>query len=161
MVLDEVIAARPGWEGFRDLVAMGSKLTSTMADDPLNHVVQGYHRFRLYAPRMLRILDIQAAPVAQPLLAAVKILRDGGTKVLPVNFLRRRSKWHRLLNAHPDDHSALGDCCPLPLAAGSPLPWRLARLHQAKSYRSSPPIPAKMSWLWPCARLAVSNAPCS
>lgn len=74
-----------------------------MADDPLNHVVQGYHRFRLYAPRMLRVLDIQAAPVAQSLLAAVKILRDGGTKARPVNFLRRRSKWHRLLHAHPDD----------------------------------------------------------
>lgn len=103
MMLDEVIAARPGWEGFRDLVAVASKLTNTMADDPLNHVVQGYHRFRLYAPRMLRVLDIQAAPVAQSLLAAVKILRDDGTKARPVNFLRRRSKWHRLLNAHPDD----------------------------------------------------------
>lgn len=39
-----------------------------MSGDPLNHVVQGYHRFRHYAPRMLRALDIKAASVAEPLM---------------------------------------------------------------------------------------------
>ena len=102
-VLDDVITERSGWDGFRELVAMASKLTDTMADDPLNHVVQGYNRFRRYAPRMLRLLDIQAAPVAQPLLTAVQILRGSSTTARPVNFLRPRSKWQRLLNSRPDD----------------------------------------------------------
>ena len=102
-MLDDVIAERAGWDGFRELVAMASKLTDTMADDPLNHVAEGYNRFRRYAPRMLRLLDIQAAPVAQPLLTAVQILRDGDATARPVSFLRPRSKWHRLLNTRSDD----------------------------------------------------------
>jgi hypothetical protein len=52
--LDDVIASGSGWAGFKALVAMATRLTSTMADDPLNHVLDGYHRFRRYAPRMLR-----------------------------------------------------------------------------------------------------------
>jgi TnpA family transposase len=102
-VLDDVIAERAGWDGFRELVAMASKLTDTMADDPLNHVAEGHNRFRRYAPRMLRLLDIQAAPVAQPLLTAVQIVRGGNVIARPVNFLRPRSKWHRLLNSRTDD----------------------------------------------------------
>ncbi|MFP1498077.1 hypothetical protein ACLB1Q_35190 [Escherichia coli] len=38
---------------------MATRLTATMADDPLNHVLDGYHRFRRYAPRMLRLLDLR------------------------------------------------------------------------------------------------------
>jgi hypothetical protein len=41
-------------------------LTDTLGDDPLAHVDQGYHRFRRYAPRMLRCLDLEGAPVARP-----------------------------------------------------------------------------------------------
>ena len=37
-----------------DLVATASELTDTMAADPIAHVVQGYHRFRRYAPRFGR-----------------------------------------------------------------------------------------------------------
>ena len=55
---------------------MAAQLGQTMSADPLTHVVQGYHRFRRYAPRMLRALDIKAAPVAEPLMAASKIIRD-------------------------------------------------------------------------------------
>lgn len=101
--LDDVIALRPGWEEFRDLVAVASKLADAMSDNPLNHVVHGYHRFRLYARRMLRLLDIDAAPASQPLLAAVKTMREGGAKARPVNFLRPQSKWRRLLHSQPDD----------------------------------------------------------
>ena len=103
IVLNEVIAEQAGWDGFRKLVAMASKLTDTMADDPLNHVAQGYNRFRRYTPRMLRLLDIQAAPVTQPLLMAVQMLCDGGATARPVTFLRHRSKWQRLLKVRPDD----------------------------------------------------------
>lgn len=60
--LETVIASGSGWDGFKTLVAMATRLTATMADDPLNHVLDGYHRFRRFAPRMLRLLDLRAAP---------------------------------------------------------------------------------------------------
>ncbi|MHA7882110.1 Tn3 family transposase [Nitratireductor rhodophyticola] len=104
--LEDVIAANPGWEDFRNLVAMATGLSSTMAADPLSHVLQGYNRFRRYVPRMLRILEIEAAPVAQPLLKAMQILRDRGS-ARPVDFLRQSSKWHRHLNAQPDGDDRL------------------------------------------------------
>tara|TARA_S200002703_G_scaffold121877_1_gene107757 strand:+ start:24 stop:1721 length:1698 start_codon:yes stop_codon:yes gene_type:complete len=48
---------------------------------------------------MLQALDIHAAPVAEPLLAAASIV--AGTETTgdrPLTFLRRASKWHRHLN---------------------------------------------------------------
>ena len=82
------------------MVATAAELTDTMAADALAHVVHGYHRFRRYAPRMLRALDIHCAPVAEALIKATKIIADdktGGRR--EVTFLRRTSKWHRHLNA--------------------------------------------------------------
>ena len=103
--LDGIIATGPGWERFRTLVATASALTNVLAADPLSRVLDGYHRFRLYAPRMLRLLDMQAAPIATPLLAAVAMLRNGIKVDPPVDFLRPNSKWHRHLCAEPsDDH---------------------------------------------------------
>ena len=40
--LDAVIADGPGWEGLGDLVAMAAALASTVAANPLNHVLGGY-----------------------------------------------------------------------------------------------------------------------
>ncbi len=77
--LDAVIANRPGWEGLGDLVSRAAALANTAASDPLDHVLGGYSRFRRYTPRMLRRLDIEASPVAQPLLEAVDVLRSDGT----------------------------------------------------------------------------------
>ena len=71
-----MIANRPGWEGLGDLVATAAALANTVASDPLNHVLGGYSRFRRYTPRMLRTLDIEASPVARPLLEAVDVLRS-------------------------------------------------------------------------------------
>ena len=103
--LDGIIATGPGWERFRTLVATASALTNVLAADPLSRVLDGYHRFRLYAPRMLRLLDMQAAPIATPLLAAVAMLRNGIKVDPPVDFLRPNSKWHRHLCAEPSgDH---------------------------------------------------------
>ena len=103
--LDGIIATGPGWERFRTLVATASALTNVLAADPLSRVLDGYHRFRLYAPRMLRLLDMQAAPIATPLLAAVAMLRNGIKVDPPVDFLRPNSKWHRQLCAEPSgDH---------------------------------------------------------
>ncbi|MDF3351956.1 Tn3 family transposase [Sulfitobacter sp. KE34] len=88
-----------GWLSLRGLVVTAAQLTDTLAADPLAHVVHGYHRFRRYAPRMLRALDIHAAPVAEPLLTAASIVAGTETTgVRPMTFLRRTSKWHRHLN---------------------------------------------------------------
>ncbi|HAV09806.1 MAG TPA: Tn3 family transposase [Rhodobacteraceae bacterium] len=88
-----------GWLSLRGLIATATQLTDTLAADPLAHVVHGYHLFRRYAPRMLRALDIQVAPVAEPLLAAAAIIARTETAAdRPLTFLRRASKWHRHLN---------------------------------------------------------------
>ena len=99
--LNAVIADRPGWEGLGDLVARAAALTNTVASDPLNHVLGGYSRFRRYTPRMLRTLDIEASPVAKPLLEAVDVLRSDAT-ARPTVFLRPNSKWSRLLRSQSD-----------------------------------------------------------
>ena len=99
--LDAVIADRPGWEGLGELVAKAAALANTAASDPLDHVLGGYSRFRRYTPRLLRMLDIEASPVAQPLLEAVDVLRSDGT-AQPTAFLRPNSKWSRRLRAQAD-----------------------------------------------------------
>lgn len=102
--LERAIAASPGWSELEKLVATASQLTGTMAADPISHVAQGYNRFRRYAPRMLRCLEIQATPVAEPLMAALSLIRGGGDcPSLPTGFLRPTSKWSRLLKTSPHD----------------------------------------------------------
>ena len=99
--LDAVIADGPGWEGLGDLVAKAAALASTAVSDPMNHVLGGYSRFRRYTPRMLRTLDIEASPAAEPLLDAVDVLRSDGT-ARPTGFLRPNSRWSRLLRTQSD-----------------------------------------------------------
>jgi hypothetical protein len=102
--LDVATEASCGWLQLEGLVATAAELTNTMSADPMVHVVQGYHRFRRYAPRMLRALDIQAAAVALPLKQAAQIIADdGNSKSQSTSFLRRGSKWHRHLNAQAAD----------------------------------------------------------
>ena len=108
--LDAVIADRPGWEGLGDLVARAAALANTVASDPLNHVLGGYSRFRRYTPRMLRTLDIEASPVAKPLLEAVDVLRSDAT-ARPTVFLRPNSKWSRLLRNQSDHRLGRRRCC--------------------------------------------------
>jgi len=104
--LNNAVQNAGGWLSLKGLVATAAQLTDTLAADPLAHVVHGYHRFRRYAPRMLRVLDIQPAPVAEPLLDAVRIIAGTETTVIrPLTFLRRASKWHRHLNN--DDRNRL------------------------------------------------------
>lgn len=99
--LDAVINEGAGWSGLKALIAMAARLTATLSDDPLNHVLDGYHRFRRYAPRMLRLLELRAAPAASPLLEAVALLRSGSNDATHTGFLRSGSKWHRHLRAQP------------------------------------------------------------
>lgn len=104
--LDAAIAEQPGWAGLETLIAQSSKLTGTLAVDPLTHVKQGYRRFRRYAPRMLRALDIETVPVSTPLLKAAQIVTgEVASDVRTTEFLRKTSKWHRHLGAEPEsDH---------------------------------------------------------
>ena len=102
--LDQATELACGWERLEGLVATAAELTDTMAADPLAYVRQGYHRFRRYAPRMLRALDIQAAGIVTPLLQASTLIADDEKpETRPVSFLRRGSKWHRHLNAQEED----------------------------------------------------------
>jgi hypothetical protein len=119
--LDTVIETKPGWEKLRSLVAAAMGLTGTLSDDPLSHVVDGWHRFRRYAPRMLNALKIHAAPASAPLLAAVEVLR-GADDPLSLDFLRPGSKWRRHLRARPE---------------GNPRLWEIAVLfHVRDAFRS-------------------------
>ena len=62
--------------------------------DVLAHVAKGFHRFKLYARRMLSALDITCADVAQPLLKAAEVIRE--KRDIPtgsLSFLPPRSKW--------------------------------------------------------------------
>ncbi|UES42126.1 Tn3 family transposase [Roseibium aggregatum] len=104
--LDNAMASTVKWQQLEQLVAAGTQLTSTLSGEPLAHVGQGYHRFRRYAPRMLRCLKLKAAPVAEALIAAAKAI--GAMGELPsanTTFLRPKSKWHRHLRAQDE-----GDC---------------------------------------------------
>ena len=106
--LEGAIATACGWQALEGLVATADQLTVTMAADALAHVGQGYHRFRRYAPRMLRMLDVQATPVTEPLIAAAQLVVGGSDQPVtgrPTTFLRRGSKWHRhLQDQEPGDH---------------------------------------------------------
>lgn len=104
--LDEATETACGWTGLESMVSTAAELTDTMTADALVHVVHGYHRFRRYAPRMLRALDIQNAPVAAPLIKTAKIIaEDQADAPRQTAFLRRNSKWHRHLNAQePGDN---------------------------------------------------------
>jgi TnpA family transposase len=105
--LEGAIASTCGWQALEGLVATATHLTNTMAADALAHVGQGYHRFRRYAPRMLRMLDVQAATVAEPLIAATQRVISGSDQkaARSTNFLRRGSKWHRHLQGQePGDY---------------------------------------------------------
>ena len=98
--LEMAVATSPEWGRLEQLVATGAQLTNTLADEPLAHVGQGYHRFRRYAPRMLRCLKIAAASVAQPLIAAASAIGEMRVSApVETNFLRPNSKWHRHLRS--------------------------------------------------------------
>ena len=98
--LEMAVANSAEWHRLDQLVATGAQLSNTLADEPLAHVGQGYHRFRRYAPRMLRCLNMESAPVAQPLVAAAAAIGEiRASASADGSFLRPNSKWHRHLRA--------------------------------------------------------------
>ena len=72
--LEEAVAAAGGWQKLEGVVAAAEQLSDAMSADPLAHVVQGWPRFRRYAPRMLRALEIQASGAGEQILAALRAI---------------------------------------------------------------------------------------
>ncbi len=88
------VDASCGWGVLENLVATAAALGKTVKADALAYIEKGYHRFKLYAPRMLAALEIVGASVAEPLLAATDVIRDKrdiSRRSAP--FLKPQSKW--------------------------------------------------------------------
>ncbi|AUR06394.1 Transposase, TnpA family [Phaeobacter inhibens] len=102
--LEKAVESSLGWDRLPDLVAIAARLSDTLSSDPIAHVVQGHNRFRRYVPRMLRLLKVEGANVALPLIEATALIESGAKHDQPRDFLRRTSKWHRHL-----DNQELGD----------------------------------------------------
>ena len=88
------VDASCGWGLLENLVANAGTLGKTVKADALAYVEKGYHRFKLYSPRMLAALEIVGANVAEPLLSAADVIRD--KQDIPsrsVSFLKPQSKW--------------------------------------------------------------------
>ena len=98
--LEKAVAAAGGWQKLEGVVAAATQLSDTMSADPLADVVRGWPRFRRYAPRMLRALEMQTSSAGEPILAALRAI-GAGSRDMPRTFLRRNSRWHQHLNARP------------------------------------------------------------
>lgn len=102
------VDASCGWGGLESLVAKAGQLRATVKADVLAHVAKGFHRFKLYAPRMLTALDITSADVTKPLLSAAAIIQD--KQDIPtgsLSFLLPRSKWREHLRDSETDKERL------------------------------------------------------
>ncbi|MDK9456001.1 Tn3 family transposase, partial [Klebsiella pneumoniae] len=107
--LEMAVASSVEWDRLAQLVATGTQLSNTLADEPLAYFGQGYHRFRRYAPRMLRCLQLEAAPVAGPLVAAALPIGElKGVASPERRFLRHAPNWNRLSHAHQKDITRFG-----------------------------------------------------
>ncbi len=97
--LEKAVESSLGWDRLPELVAVAARLSDTLSSDPIAHVVQGHNRFRRYVPRMLRLLNVEGAEVARPLIEATVLIQTGAKHGQPREFLRRTSKWHRHLDS--------------------------------------------------------------
>ena len=88
--LEEAVAAAGGWPKLEGVVAAAEQLTDTISTDALGHVVEGWPRFRRYAPRMLRALDMQTSSAGEPIVAALRNIAARSPD-MPRTFLRRKS----------------------------------------------------------------------
>ncbi len=98
---DDAVSSSPGWADLHALVAVAARLTDTLSSDPISHVVQGYKRFRRYVLRMLRLLEIDGADVAKPLLEVAELIRSNRAHGQPTHFPQGSSKWQRHMRNHP------------------------------------------------------------
>lgn len=106
--LETVMEAPHAWSNLENMVASAGQLTDTISSDPIAYLSHGYHRFRRYAPRMFRALDIHTSSVSKLLASAIKTLTEEKCKSAPkLDFLRRKSKWRRHITAGGDNNHKL------------------------------------------------------
>ncbi len=86
--LEKAVQSSLSWDHLPDLVAIAARLSDTLSSDPIAHVVQGHNRFRRYIPRMLRLLKVEGASVALPLIEATALIQSGANHDQPRDFLR-------------------------------------------------------------------------
>ncbi len=90
------------WEDFAASITEAQKLAQPEDFDFLHRIGEGYATLRRYAPELLDVLGLHAAPAAKPVLEAIELLREvnaGGIRELPddapLDFIRER--WARLI----------------------------------------------------------------
>ncbi|MGY2747585.1 Tn3 family transposase [Arthrobacter sp. UYCu723] len=88
-----------GWDSLAESIAQAKELTRPANEDHLALVSAHFTTLRRYTPAFLAVLDLQAAPAAQDLLAAIKVIRTlnatGARKIpddAPTSFIRSRWK---------------------------------------------------------------------
>lgn len=91
----------PG-KDFAASITEAQKLAQPEDFDFLHRIGEGYATLRRYAPELLDVLGLHAAPAAKPVLEAIELLREvnaGGIRELPddapLDFIRER--WARLI----------------------------------------------------------------
>jgi hypothetical protein len=97
------------WEEFAASITEAQKLAQPDDFDFLYRIGEGYTTLRRYAPELLSVLGLHAAPAAKPVLDAIDLLREmnaSNARKLPdnapVEFIRER--WAKLIftEAGPD-----------------------------------------------------------
>lgn len=88
------------WERFTTTVAEAAALVPSEEFNPLDHLLTHYSAIRRWAPAFLAAFEFKAVPAAEPLLRAIRLLRDLNTagrrslpREAPLDFVSRR--WHR------------------------------------------------------------------
>jgi len=90
------------WEDFAASITEAQKLAQPEDFDFLYRISEGYATLRRYAPELLNVLGLHAAPAAKPVLDAIEMLREmnaGNARKLPgdapLDFIRER--WAKLI----------------------------------------------------------------
>jgi TnpA family transposase len=85
------------WEDFAESILEAQKLAQPDDFDFLYRIGEGYATVRRYAPELLNVLGLHAAPAAKPILDAIELLRDLNTGKgrqlpadAPLDFIRQR-----------------------------------------------------------------------
>lgn len=85
------------WDRLVATVRDPEQMVQAQQLDPLHHLLKGYPKLRAYLPRLLQAFDFTAAPASQPLVDALRLLKEmyvGGKRTLPaglpLGFVRPR-----------------------------------------------------------------------
>jgi TnpA family transposase len=96
------IEAVLSWDAFAASISEAQKLAQPEDFDFLYRIGESYATLRRYAPELLDVLKLHAAPAAKPVLDAIDLLRAinlGNTRKVPadapVGFIRKR--WDKLV----------------------------------------------------------------